>query len=1006
MIKHWEILENKWTQGSAYVLGITGEDLDSIIISKELSSFCSLTTAKVPPFTHIFELLNVNDDDILQKIRAKIEDIVANNSAKENTALNSSPLQASNGTLDFEPEGDFQLNMSDKSSDLAGNIASSSDGKEIPLGDADAFHLQDTKTNNIPSVEEKVQNEAQNVQAKENQVEIPSGEKPQIVEAKKEEVAQPKKEEKPGFFKRLFSFGKKKNKVKEEEVSTPLPIEESSVKAKDIEPTIRVEAKAENKAKKPASDNKESTTPNMRGVVVKGTAFPVEELGAQKIKEVSLDSSKNLFEKEQQDGGEALQSQVPLDDIFAAETICQFYDEQGSSEPKIEKIVEPTPMPTPEVITITQNRILEENQKKEELAKAEKEKEDVKMPQAPTQATAVNEASSSADNKEVSKPAALSPIAEQPKQPVENKQPELSKDTAKKKQVPNMPVIAAAPIVAKMADLPTKEKQEPKKPQNVAQKPVAPMESKETNNNFAGENKTKMSKVKKDDKKMPQIDVSSEETFKVKNPLPKEEDTSALPKVEMNDVELASLNKYKAEEEAKAKAEAENKKTSSKQNKEQNTPQKDKKSEKPLVMPQLKDTQIDGFDHTIQTSSIPVYKKSNWSIEMPIVPSYTLDNMDMSSNRFAHAAAMTIIENPGTIYNPFFLFGEGGCGKTHFLNAVGVEFSKKLSQDKIFITNGVRFSRGIQRAIENGTIDKVRNFLDSAQVLIIDDIHLTAVNDSNREFISKVLNDFVEKRKQLVISSKYPPQGLSRFEELTNFKLDQGWISELKTLRPNHFIKTYTKMAEDAQVDLTEAQCRGFFGRENLTLGMIAKDIKRAKVLRRRIKDSGSMMLSYEQLLNYITAISGEDSTSQLESLDLSSPLSIRRGENTNWGDFGFFFPKESADKFKWIVYATMRRAKELGIKGGFNFALKSAYSTEHIIASAFKIANVCDSKNLKAAIILGPDPKIIQPAIRDNFCDILTHMLEVMMIRCAIISYEDIKKPSSYVKVLGDVLK
>ena len=1040
MIKHWEILENKWTQGSAYVLGITGEDLDSIIISKELSSFCSLTTAKVPPFTHIFELLNVNDDDILQKIRAKIEDIVANNSAKENTALNSSPLQASNGTLDFEPEGDFQLNMSDKSNDFAGNIASSSDGKEIPLGDVDAFHLQDTKTNNIPLVEEKVQNEAQNVQVKENQVEIPSEEKPQIVEAKKEEVVQPKKEEKPGFFKRLFSFGKKKNKVKEEEVSTPLPIEESSVKAKDIEPTIRVEAKAENKKEKPASDAKANTTPNMRGVVVKGTAFPVEELGAQKIKEVSLDS-KNLFEKEQQDGAEVLQSQVPLDDIFAAETICQFYDEQGSSEPKIEKIVEPTPMPTPKVITITQNKILEENQKKEELAKAEKGKEDVKTPQAPTQAPAVNEAPSSADNKEEAKPAAvrpiaeqpkqpvenkqpelskdtvkkeqkqaipavpatdLRPIAEQPKQPVENKQPEISKDTAKKKQVPDIPVIAAAPIVAKMADLPTKEKQEPKKPQNVTQKPVSPMESKETNNNFAGENKAKMSKVKKDDKKIPQIDVSSEETFKVKNPLPKEEDTSALPKVEMNDVELASLNKYKEEEEAKA----ENKEASSKQNKEQNTPQKDKKSEKPLVMPQLKDTQIDGFDHTIQTSSIPVYKKSNWSIEMPIVPSYTLDNMDMSSNRFAHAAAMTIIENPGTIYNPFFLFGEGGCGKTHFLNAVGVEFSKKLSQDKIFITNGVRFSRGIQRAIENGTIDKVRDFLDSAQVLIIDDIHLTAVNDSNREFISKVLNDFVEKRKQLVISSKYPPQGLSRFEELTNFKLDQGWISELKTLRPNHFIKTYTKMAEDAQVDLTEAQCRGFFGRENLTLGMIAKDIKRAKVLRRRIKDSGSMMLSYEQLLNYITAISGEDSTSQLESLDLSSPLSIRRGENTNWGDFGFFFPKESADKFKWVVYATMRRAKELGIKGGFNFALKSAYSTEHIIASAFKIANVCDSKNLKAAIILGPDPKIIQPAIRDNFCDILTHMLEVMMIRCAIISYEDIKKPSSYVKVLGDVLK
>ena len=123
-------------------------------------------------------------------------------------------------------------------------------------------------------------------------------------------------------------------------------------------------------------------------------------------------------------------------------------------------------------------------------------------------------------------------------------------------------------------------------------------------------------------------------------------------------------------------------------------------------------------------------------------------------------------------------------------------------------------------------------------------------------------------------------------------------------------------MVEEAQVDLTEAQSSGFFGRENITLGMIARDIKRAKVLRRRIQDSGSPSIPYEQLFNYITAVSGEDTNSQIDSLDLNSPLSIRRGDNTNWGNFGFFFPKDNEDKFKWVVYATMRRAKELGIKG------------------------------------------------------------------------------------------
>ena len=155
------------------------------------------------------------------------------------------------------------------------------------------------------------------------------------------------------------------------------------------------------------------------------------------------------------------------------------------------------------------------------------------------------------------------------------------------------------------------------------------------------------------------------------------------------------------------------------------------------------------YDHTIQTTSMQVYKKSNWPIEMPIVPSFTLESMDMSSNRFSHAAAMSMVENPGMTNNPFFLYGESGSGKTHFLNALGVEFSKKFPIDQIFITNGVRFSRGIQRAIENNSIDSVQEFLDKAQVLIIDDIHLTAVNEINKDFISKALNDFVNQHKHL-----------------------------------------------------------------------------------------------------------------------------------------------------------------------------------------------------------------------------------------------------------------
>jgi ATPase involved in DNA replication initiation len=988
MIKHWEIVENKWTQDAAYVLCIVGEESDAALISKELSSFCNLVDIKVSSFNYIFELLNVTDDDILQKIRTRIEEIVAKSSAKDkSSSLSAGPVRVSEGGLAFSTEDLSGDNLIIRSSSEGDGLSSSSDGLQISIEEAKSSKIEETKTHNIGPIVNNLQEEQPNIVVPQPVKEVPAPQKVQPVK----EV----KEEKVGFFKRLFSFGKKKEiePKKQEKVSEPLPIETQNTKVKNIVPnkadTLRLPAK-DVKKHEPAEDKKNT----MHGVVVKGTAFPTKEMGIQDVKEVSLDS-KPLFDKEQSNDKAPLESQVPLDDIFAAETICQFYDEgrDAASEPKIEKIVEPTPMPTPQIIPITRNKILEE--------KLNKPAEENKVQQE-----TVNNVSAT-------------PVEQKPLEPAAQVPPPAAK-----------PVIPAAPIKTSASQKPAEEV----KPA-IPQASVAPIQQKDATNQEVQTAKPvapqaplsePVNTEKKIRKDIPTLSISEEETFKVKNPLVQEQSKTSLPKVEVDSKDLgqnmASLSKEaavvaatlasapKPAEVKAAQTPKVEKKVESAPKKENKVaqPKQSAKQQRPITMPPIDKTTIDGFDHTIQTSSIPVYKKSNWSIEMPIIPSYTLDNWDMSSNRFAHAAAMSVIENPGTMlnYNPFFVFGESGCGKTHFLNAMGVEFSKKLSQDKIFITNGVRFSRGVQRSIEDGSIEKVRGFLDEAQVLIIDDIHLTAVNDSNREFISQVLNDFVNKRKQLIISSKYPPQGLSRFEELTDFKLSQGWVSELKTLRPSHFIKTYTKMAEDAQVDLTEAQCRGFFGREGLTLGMINRDIKRAKVLRRRIKDSGSMLMSYEQLFNYITAITGEDTTSQLETLDLSSPLSIRRGENTNWGNFGFFFPKESADKFKWIVYATMRRAKELGIKGGFNFALKSAYSTEHIIASAFKIANVCDSKSLKAAIILGPDPKIIQPAIRDNFCDILSHMLEVMMIRCAIIPYEDIKKPSSYAKVLGDVLK
>lgn len=412
------------------------------------------------------------------------------------------------------------------------------------------------------------------------------------------------------------------------------------------------------------------------------------------------------------------------------------------------------------------------------------------------------------------------------------------------------------------------------------------------------------------------------------------------------------------------------------------------------------------IDHSIQIPTSEL-KKHNWPLEVPLVPIYTLSNMVMSVNRFAHATAISVIENPGKLYNPLVLHGGTGTGKTHFLNALAYAFSQKFGQEHIFMTNGVRLSRGIQRYVMEGNIDKFENFMQSVRVLLIDDIHLLAINEQNRAYVSKLLNTFLQEQKQIVITSKYPPESLEKLEELIKFKLDAGWISELKPATGATHFRIVKKMLFENGVDLNDKQIEEFFGAPHMTLGTVTRSIRRLKVLENLIfpnipAEQKSQAGIFEKLL----ATKGEDQTSELINKDPAEITTLNMTGNGEWGRIGFFYPQNSSDMMNWMVYALEQRAKELGIDGGFEIVVRSSYSTENIISSAFKIANLCDNKKLKGAVILGPMPQSCDPSVRENFYDILTHMLEIMLIRCGIINFENVRLPSTYVKVISELMR
>lgn len=412
------------------------------------------------------------------------------------------------------------------------------------------------------------------------------------------------------------------------------------------------------------------------------------------------------------------------------------------------------------------------------------------------------------------------------------------------------------------------------------------------------------------------------------------------------------------------------------------------------------------IDHSIE---IPLseLQKQNWPLEVPLIPTYTLENMLISVNRFAHATAISVIDNPGKLYNPLVLHGISSTGKTHFLHAIGYALSKKYGQENVFITNGVRLSRGIQRYIMEGNIQQFEQFTSNIKALLIDDIHLISINEQNRAHLSKLLNDFRSQHKQIVITSKYPPENLAKLEELLHFKLDSGWISELKQAHGPSRMKIIQKMLLSNSINITNEEANTFFGKDYMSLGTVVRTIRRAHVLEKLLQDSHAPgNHSVLSMFNQLLAVKGEDTSSLISQTAITDITSALVHGNGEWGRIGFFYPQNQSHMMDWLVWAIQQRAKELGIPGGPELAIRSSYSTENIISSAFKIANLCDNKKLKGAVILGPSEGECDPSVRENFYDIITHMLEVMLIRCGVINFEEATTPSTYAKVLAELLR
>lgn len=166
--------------------------------------------------------------------------------------------------------------------------------------------------------------------------------------------------------------------------------------------------------------------------------------------------------------------------------------------------------------------------------------------------------------------------------------------------------------------------------------------------------------------------------------------------------------------------------------------------------------------------------------ETNLNPRYTFDTFVVGSfNELAHAAAQSVVKNPGTSYNPLFIYGGVGLGKTHLIQAIGNETLKQNPSLKARYVPSERYMGEIVDALRNQEMNKLKEKYRTVDVLIMDDIQFIARTEKMQEEFFHTFNALYERNKQIIISSDRPPQAIPTLEQRLKSRFEGGMIADI-----------------------------------------------------------------------------------------------------------------------------------------------------------------------------------------------------------------------------------
>lgn len=258
--------------------------------------------------------------------------------------------------------------------------------------------------------------------------------------------------------------------------------------------------------------------------------------------------------------------------------------------------------------------------------------------------------------------------------------------------------------------------------------------------------------------------------------------------------------------------------------------------------------------HTSEIEQQISFQEFKINKETNLNPRYVFENFIVGPfNELAQAASWAISKNPGLVYNPLFIYGGVGLGKTHLLQAIGNETIKNFSQKKIKYIPAEKFTSEVVSSIKNQEIESFKSNYRIIDVLILDDVQFLAGKEKTQEEFFHIFNVLYEKNKQIILSSDRPPKAIPALAERLRSRFEGGMITDISYPDYETRLAILKTKSQERKIDLSDE-----------VLDYIASNIQRNI---RELEGALNRLIIYQKINNQIPDL--ETSKSLLKNLIL-----------------------------------------------------------------------------------------------------------------------------------------